>query len=153
MANPTVVQSDFPASFVTFNLKAQGNCISIGICMILYTMAYFGVQFWMRFKGKHNKEWVECQKKVWIMCLHVIGVYCYNSVSVATTVILWFATLASIGALALCVLDDQRPKLFKFVMSAGLGLTLINVIVHSITRAATSGSRSLGSNPLNFTSS
>lgn len=146
MANPKLQENDFPSAFVTYNLKAQGNCISIGICMILYIMAYFGVQFWLRFKKAHNKQWVECQKKVWIVCLHIIGIYCYNSVSVATTIILWLATLANIGALVLCVLDTHRAKLFKFVMSAGLGLTLINVIVHFLTRAATSGNRSLGGN-------
>lgn len=146
MANPRIQDQDYPSPFVAYNLKAAGNCISIGICMILYICAYFGVQFWMRFKNKHNKEWVECQKKVWIFCIHIIGIYCYNRVSIATAIIIWFATIAQIGSLALCVLDNQRPKLFKFVMTAALSLTLINVIVHSLTRAATSGNKSLGLN-------
>ena len=143
MANAKILEKDFPSPFVTAQFLAPGNCISIGICMILYMIAYFGVQFWMKFKNLHNKEFVECQKKAWIMMLNVISIYLYNRVSVATTVILWFATLCHIGALVLCVLESQRVKLFKFVMSAALGFSCINVIVHFLTRSITSGNRSL----------
>jgi hypothetical protein len=143
MANAKFGDKDFPAPFVSAQFLAQGNCISIGICMILYIIAYFGVNFWMKFKGMHNKEFVECQKKAWIMIVNVMSIYLYNRVSVATTVILWFATIGHIGALVLCVLESQRIKLFKFVMSAALGFSCINVIVHFLTRAATSGNRSL----------
>lgn len=144
MANAKIADKDYPAPFVSAQFLAPGNCISIGICMILYILAYFGVQFWMRFKKLHNKDYVECQKKAWIMLVNVMSIYLYNRVSVATTVILWFATLCHIGALVLCVLESQRVKLFKFVMSAALGFSCINVIVHFLTRAVTSGNRSLG---------
>lgn len=143
MANPKISDKDLPSPFVTYYLKSQGNCISIGVCMILYITAYFGVQFWMKFKGKHNKEWVECQKKAWIIAINIISIYTYNGVSVATAIIIWFATLAHIGALVLCVLDAQRVKIFKFVMTAALGFSLLNVIVHFATRAGTSANRSL----------
>lgn len=143
MANPKLSEKDFPSPFVTANLKAPGTCISIGICIFLYLIAYFGVQFWLRFKGKTNKEFYECQKKAWIFAINVIGIYCYNRVSVATAVILWFATIAQIATLAICAVDTLRLKLFKFAMTAALGLTFINVIVHAMTRAATSGNTSL----------
>lgn len=146
MANAKILDTDLPAPFVTAQFLAPGNCISIGICMILYIMAYFGVNFWMKFKGMHNKEFVECQKKAWIMLLNVISIYLYNRVSVATAVILWFATLSHIGALVLCVLESQRIKLFKFAMSAALGFSCLNFIVHFLTRAITSGNRSIGNN-------
>lgn len=144
MANAKIVDNDAPAPFVTGQFLAPGNCISIGICMILYIIAYFGVNFWMKFKGMHNKEFVECQKKAWIMLLNIMSIYLYNRVSVATAIIIWFATICHIGALVLCILETQRIKLFKFAMSAALGFSCINVIVHFITRAATSGNRSLG---------
>jgi hypothetical protein len=143
MANPKLSVFDYPSPFVTSNLKAPGTCISIGICMFLYIIAYFGVQFWLRFKNKPNKEFYECQKKAWIFVINVIGIYCYNRVSVATAIILWFATVAQIGTLAICAIDSLRLKLFKFAMTAALSLTLINVIVHFLTRAATSGNTSL----------
>lgn len=143
MANAKIADKDYPAPYVSAQFLAQGNCISIGICMILYILAYFGVNFWMKFKGMHNKEFVECQKKAWIMIVNVMSIYLYNKVSVATTVILWFATICHIGALVLCILESQRIKLFKFVMSGALGFSCINVIVHFLTRAITSGNRSL----------
>ena len=143
MANPKLSTFDYPSAFVTSNLKAPGTCISIGICMFLYLIAYFGVQFWLRFKGKTNKEFFECQKKAWIFAINVIGIYCYNRVSVATAVILWFATIAQIGTLAICAVDTLRLKLFKWAQLASLSLILINVIVHFLTRAATSGNTSL----------
>ena len=133
MANAKITSKDFPAPLVSASFLATGNCISIGICMILYLLAYFGVNFWMKFKGMHNKEFVECQKKAWIMTLNVMSIYLYNEVSVATTIILWFATLGHIGALVLCVLEAHRVKLFKFVMSAALGFSCINFIVHFLT--------------------
>ena len=143
MANAKILDRDYPAPFVSAQFLAPGCCISIGICMILYIIAYFGVNFWMKFKGIHNKEFVECQKKAWIMMLNVISIYLYNGVSIATTVILWFATIGHIASLALCILESPRIKFFKFAMSAALGFSGLNVITHFLIRAITSGNRSL----------
>ena len=143
MAGAKINNNEFPSPFVSVAFRATGNDISIGICMILYLTAFFGIQFWMRFKKIHNKEFVECHKKVWIMLLNIISIYLYNRVSVATTIILWFATLAHLGALALCILEGPRIKFFKFVMTAALGFSLLNYIVHFLTRSVTSGNTSL----------
>ena len=143
MANAKFIEKDFPSPFVTAMFLAPGNCISIGICMILYLVAFFGVSFWVKFKGLQSKEFNECQRKAWIMLLNVISIYLYNRVSVATAIILWIATLCHIGSLVLCVFEAHRHKFFKFVFSAALGLSGLNVFVHFVTRAATSGNRSL----------
>lgn len=129
---------DYPSPVVSYAFKAPGNCISIGVCLILYITTFFGVQFWLRFKNAHNREFVECHKKAWIFILNVIAIYCYNRVSVATTIILWFCTFAYCGSLAITVVTDLRVKYFKFVMSAALGLIWINWVVHFLTRSVTS---------------
>jgi hypothetical protein len=143
MANAKFLEKDYPSPFVTAMFLAPGNCISIGICMILYLIAFFGVSFWVKFKNLQSKEFTECQRKAWIMLLNVISIYLYNRVSVATAIILWFATICHIGSLVLCVMEAQRQKMFKFVFSAALGFSGLNVFVHFVTRAATSGNRSL----------
>lgn len=138
-----IADGHYPSAWVSAAFQSPGFSISIGICMILYMTAFFGVQFWMRFKKLHNKEFVECHKKAWIMLLNIGSIYLYNRVSVATTIILWFALIAHIGALVLCVLEGPRIRMFKHVMSAALALSALNHIIHFFTRAATSGNTSM----------
>lgn len=138
------MEGDMPSPFVSVLFRSSGSCVSVGICALLYMTAFFGVQMFVRMKEKHNREIVECHKKVWIMALNIMAIYCYNNVSVATVIILWACTIAHIGALALCVLDAERAKYFKFVMSAALALSAINWIIHVLTRTFTTGRTGLG---------
>ena len=134
---------DFPSPSVSVGFRAPGFSASIAICALLYMTTFIGVQFFLRFKKTSNKEFVECQKKAWIMILNILSVYLWNRVSVATTIILWFATIAHIFALVLCVLDGLREKLFKNVFAAAIGLSLLNWLIHWITRVFTKGLTSI----------
>lgn len=139
------LSGDFPSPFVSVAFRKPGNCISVAICALLYMTAFIGVQFWIRFTNKHNREWVECHKKAWLMLLNIMAIYLYCNVSIATVIILWACTIAHIGALVLTILVDPRIKFFKFVMTAALGLSLINWIIHWLTRTFTSGRTGLNS--------
>jgi hypothetical protein len=136
--------NDYPSAGLTLLLKGSGNCISIAICMLLYMTVYIGANIKIKMSGTDVPQWTQYQKKAWIMLLNIGAVYLYNRVSVATAIILWFATIAHIGAIVLCTLPaERRDKLFKFVYLAALGLSLINWIVHWLTRTFTSLSRSV----------
>lgn len=137
MAN--AFELDIPSSVVTLLFKASGNCISIGICMLLYMTAYIGAHIKIRMSGDEIPQWTQYQKKAWIMLLNIGSIYLYNKVSVATTIILWLATLAHIGAIALCTLpQEKREKLFKWVFIAAIAFSFLNWFIHWLTRTFTS---------------
>jgi hypothetical protein len=134
---------DFPSPSVSVGFRAPGFSASVAICSLLYMTTFIGIQFFLRFKKTTNKEFVECQKKAWIMILNILSVYLWNRVSVATTIILWFATFAHVSALLLCILESQREKLFKKVFAAAIGISLFNWLIHWITRVSTKGITSI----------
>lgn len=134
---------DFPSPSVSVGFRASGFSASIAICSLLYMTAFIGVQFFIRFKKTNSKEFAECQKKAWIMILNILSVYLWNRVSIATTIILWFATIAHVIALVLCIVESQREKLFKKVFAAAIGLSLLNWLIHWLTRVSTKGITSI----------
>ncbi len=139
-----LADGDVPSPLVSILFRTPGKSVSVGICMLIYMVTFFGVQFWMRFKKIHNREWVECHKKAWIQLLNLLHVYLYNRHNVATVIILWVCTLAHCGTLVLCILNQPRMKFFKIAMTASLGLSLLNWIIHWLTRTFTSGTRGWG---------
>jgi len=142
MAN--LLEGDTPASWVTLQFKASGNAVSVAICMLLYMTAYIGAHIKIKMSGADVPQWTQYQKKAWMMLLNIGSVYLYNRVSVATTIILWFATLAHIGAIALCTLpQEKREKLFKWIFIASVALSLLNWLIHWLTRTFTSLGKSM----------
>ena len=112
----------------------------MAICALIYMTTFFAVQFMMRFRKAHNREFVECHKKAWIQLLSILHIYLYNRLNVATVIILWVTTLLHCATLVLCLLVEQKTKFFKYAMSLSLGVGLLNWIIHWLTRTFTSGS-------------
>lgn len=145
MAN--TLDGDFPSAWLTLLLKSSGATVSVAICMLLYMTAYIGANIKIRMSQSEVPQWTQYQKKAWMMLLNIGSVYLYNRVSVATTIILWFATLAHIGAVVLCIMpQEKRDKLFKWVFIAALALSFLNWFVHWLTRTFTSLGRSVTAN-------
>lgn len=137
MAN--LLGGDVPSPMISVAFRKSGSSISVALCTILYIVAFLGVQFWMRFKKSHNREFVECHKKAWIHVLNLLHVYLYNSQNIVTVIILWISTIAHIGTLVLCVTAGPRVKFFKIAMSASLAISLVNWLIHWLTRTFTRG--------------
>lgn len=143
MSGAKVSESDFPSPFVSVNFRGAASCTSVSLCAMLYAATFFAVQFMMRFKGLHNREFVECHKKAWIQLLNILHVYLYNSVNVVTVIILWVSTLLHCATLVLCILKEQKVRFFKFAMSLSLVASLANWLIHWLTRTFTSGTKTL----------
>jgi len=134
---PNLLESDYPSYTVSDWLRKTGSSSSVALCLMLYTATFVVVQMLLGMKGAKVPQFYDCQKKAWIILVHIIGVYCYNSPHAATTVILWFCTLAYCGTLVLCILGEElRVRFFKFAMIAALGLTLLNGLIHWATRVS-----------------
>jgi hypothetical protein len=137
MAN--ALTGDFPSPWLTLVLKGSGNCISIAICMLLYMIVYVVANIKIKLSKQDVPQWTQYQRKAWIMLLNIGAVYLYNRVSVATAIILWFATIAHIGAIVLCILPaEKRDKFYRYVYLAAIGFSLLNWLIHWLTRTFTS---------------
>ena len=133
---PNVYSDEYPSVWVMTWMKKTGNCDSVAICLLLYMTSFITVQFLVRRAKEPNREFHMVQRKAWIPLAHIIGVYCYNSPTVATTVILWFVTLLFIAAQVMTILPNLREKFFKFAMAGALGTVLINAIIHWAVRVS-----------------
>lgn len=135
-----IVDGDYPSPMVSVGFRAPGFCVSIALCALLYMTALVGIQFYLRFKKVASREFVECQKKAWIVILNFISIYLFNRANVATTIIAWFLAFAHIGALVLCVMPaDKKEKFHGKLLALGLVLSLLNWLIHWLTRTFTSG--------------
>lgn len=128
---------DVPSPTLSAFFRRPPYSTSVAVCALLFVLAFYGVYVYAGIKKIHNRELVECHKKAWIIGMMFMAVYFFNMTNIVSVILTWFATLAYIGALVIS-LTEKRVKLYKFIMAAALGLTLLTWIIHWMVKSFTS---------------